>query len=183
MIMLAGCGGSDVRRRPPDSESERVHPNAGAAADVREVRTGDQPCALVAAGGSIWVSHLGSEDVTEIAADGTISRRVPVPGSPCWMAADDAAASGCRRPPRLARTGRRGSGLVGEPVLIADIAADARVAVGHGSVWATVTPAGELVRIDPVSQQVLARISTGTEPRGLLVTADLVWVANAVQAR
>ena len=52
------------------------------------------------------------------------------------------------------------------------------VAVGAGSVWATDFDHDTLWRIDPATNTVLKRIVVGTNPEGLLVTPDTVWVSN-----
>src|SRR5207253_3985933 len=50
------------------------------------------------------------------------------------------------------------------------------VAAGFGSVWVTVS--GELVRLDPATGAVLARISVGGRPWGVAVGEGAVWVGN-----
>jgi virginiamycin B lyase len=50
------------------------------------------------------------------------------------------------------------------------------VAAGFGSVWVTVF--GELVRLDPATGAVVARISVGGRPWGVAVGEGAVWVGN-----
>jgi YVTN family beta-propeller protein len=52
------------------------------------------------------------------------------------------------------------------------------VAVGAGSVWATDFDHDTLWQIDPATETVREKIGVGTNPEGLLVTADTVWVSN-----
>src|SRR5262245_30531628 len=52
------------------------------------------------------------------------------------------------------------------------------IAVGAGSVWVTDFDHDKLHRIDPTSSKLVASIEVGTNPEGLLVAADAVWVAN-----
>jgi DNA-binding beta-propeller fold protein YncE len=51
------------------------------------------------------------------------------------------------------------------------------IAAGAGAIWATNYDAGYLVRIDPASGEVVARIHIGRHPRGIAVGAHRVWVA------
>ena len=52
------------------------------------------------------------------------------------------------------------------------------VATGAGAVWAANRADRDVVRIDPRTNKVVARIPfpTGTEPRSINVTGDAVWV-------
>jgi YVTN family beta-propeller protein len=50
------------------------------------------------------------------------------------------------------------------------------VAAGFGSVWVTVS--GELVRLDPATGGVLARINVGSRPWGVAVGEGAVWVGD-----
>jgi len=49
---------------------------------------------------------------------------------------------------------------------------------GAGSVWQTDYANNAVLRIDPDSGKVLAKIPVGSQPLGAVVTADGVWVAN-----
>jgi DNA-binding SARP family transcriptional activator/streptogramin lyase len=51
------------------------------------------------------------------------------------------------------------------------------IAAGAGAIWATNYDHGDLVRIDPTSGSVVARIHIGRHPRGIAVGAHRVWVA------
>jgi DNA-binding beta-propeller fold protein YncE len=51
------------------------------------------------------------------------------------------------------------------------------MAAGAGAIWATNYDRGDLVRIDPASGSVVARIHVGRHPRGIAVGAHRVWVA------
>jgi streptogramin lyase len=53
------------------------------------------------------------------------------------------------------------------------------LAIGFGSVWVTVAKNNELVRVDPVSNAVQARVPVDKEPcYGIGIGADRVWVLN-----
>jgi DNA-binding beta-propeller fold protein YncE len=52
------------------------------------------------------------------------------------------------------------------------------IAVGEGAVWATGVNSKRLLRIDPQSNKVVARIGVGDFPEGLAVAFGSVWVSN-----
>ena len=58
----------------------------------------------------------------------------------------------------------------------------AEVAVGNGSVWLTDFQTGQLLRVDPSSIQVSARIPVGASPDSVVVGEGGVWVANRTAA-
>jgi hypothetical protein len=63
---------------------------------------------------------------------------------------------------------------------------EAYVAVGDGAVWVTVASPDtikepqfdSLLRIDPQTNQIVARIHVGDSPEGIGVTSDSIWTAN-----
>jgi YVTN family beta-propeller protein len=54
-----------------------------------------------------------------------------------------------------------------------------RLAIGAGSVWVTDDGAGQLVRVDPRTNRVVARIAAGQSPQGVAVGEGGVWVASS----
>jgi YVTN family beta-propeller protein len=52
------------------------------------------------------------------------------------------------------------------------------VAVGFGSVWATIWEDGTVQRIDPATGEVVATISVGQGPLWISIGEDSVWVSN-----
>ena len=67
--------------------------------------------------------------------------------------------------------------------MIDEIAADARagglfsVATGGGAVWATNPDLLEVVRIDPRTNRMTARIEFRGSPRGIAAVGDQIWVS------
>jgi YVTN family beta-propeller protein len=58
----------------------------------------------------------------------------------------------------------------------------AELAVGDGGVWVTAGQSGQLIRIDPKTRTVAARIDVGAAPDSVVVGEGGVWVANRVDA-
>ena len=54
-----------------------------------------------------------------------------------------------------------------------------QLGIGKGSVWVSDDGAGELVRVDPRSNHVVARIAVGESPGGVAVGEGSVWVASS----
>ena len=52
------------------------------------------------------------------------------------------------------------------------------IAANDAGVWATHSSTPPLTRVDPTTRKVTARITAGVAPKGVLATADAVWVAD-----
>jgi YVTN family beta-propeller protein len=52
------------------------------------------------------------------------------------------------------------------------------VRVGAGAVWSTDFDHNLVMRIDPKTDEIVAKVEVGQNPEGLTVTDDTVWVAN-----
>ena len=69
-------------------------------------------------------------------------------------------------------------GSVGDPIETdAGRASSGSVAVGFGSVWFA-SASSNIVRFDPISGTVVARLFSGAAPSGIAVDDQSVWVAN-----
>jgi streptogramin lyase len=53
------------------------------------------------------------------------------------------------------------------------------VAFDGSSLWVAMYNSGEAVRVDPTSGRVRGRVRVGDKPRGLVIAAGSVWVANS----
>jgi streptogramin lyase len=85
-----------------------------------------------------------------------------------------------------------GSAASDEPTPIATTAGDAQALVlnlgrrvgpfdireAFGSLWVTAHHSDEVIRLDPVTLEVLARIASGPGPGWFAVTDDAIWVTN-----
>lgn len=58
-----------------------------------------------------------------------------------------------------------------------------QLGIGKGSVWVSDDGAGELVRVDPSGNQVVARIAVRESPGGVAVGEGSVWVASSRRVR
>ena len=105
--------------------------------------------------------------------DGRIQVGDPV--GPRWLAAD-ATSLWVHEPESLVRVDLATSAVTGE--VNTGRMEYGYAAAGAGSVWQTDYENGAVLRIDPASGKVLAKIPVGMQPLGVVVTEDAVWVAN-----
>jgi len=105
--------------------------------------------------------------------DGRIQVGDPV--SPRWLAAD-ATSLWVHEPESLVRVDLATSAVTRE--VNTGRMEYGYAAGGAGSVWQTDYENNAVLRIDPASGKVLAKIPVGLQPLGVVVTAGAVWVAN-----
>ena len=105
--------------------------------------------------------------------DGRIQVGEPV--APRWFAADDTSLW-VHEPTSLVRVDLATSAVTGQ--VPTDSMEYGYATTGAGSVWQTDYENNALLRIDPVTGKVLAKIPVGLQPLGVAVTAGAVWVAN-----
>jgi class 3 adenylate cyclase/streptogramin lyase/predicted Ser/Thr protein kinase len=137
--------------------------------------------------GSLWVTHstasVGGIDRIEPTSVEAIER-IPLPFANALAVNDDAVWATTTRPPgsavergTLARIDPSGNRLDGSPLPIGRDPAD--VAVGHGSVWVADRARNTVLRVDPRTLRILARVSVGRGPAVIAVGPGVVWTANA----
>jgi DNA-binding SARP family transcriptional activator/ABC-type branched-subunit amino acid transport system substrate-binding protein/streptogramin lyase len=170
----------------------KVAPFAGGLSQA--ITVGAQVSAIAAGPEAVWVASRATGTLTRIdAAYGTIARRLPIrpPSSylaglaifDSWSVADGAGAvwvtDGSRRLLRIdRRTGKISrSGDVGVPL--------DTVTVDSGAIWTASSSTATVLRLDPSTEHVTARISIVSRPdlespapTGIAVGAGYVWVLN-----
>jgi YVTN family beta-propeller protein len=119
---------------------------------------------------------------------GRVSATIPMPGNANieGVAASDTAIWVTSDDRRLFRVDPASNKVVAAISLPASEWPEANVAVGDDAVWVTVASPStigqsqldSLLRIDPQTNQVVARIHVGHSPSGIAITPDSVWTAN-----
>ena len=105
----------------------------------------------------------------------TSRAQVGEPVAPRWFAADDKSLW-VHEPTSLVRVDLATSAVTGQvPLNWMDYG---YATTGAGSVWQTDYENDVVLKIDPVSGNVLATIPVGSAPEGVAVTAGSAWVAN-----
>jgi DNA-binding SARP family transcriptional activator len=137
-------------------------------------------------GDTVWASDPGHNLVARIdQASRRITERINIPGEPTRLAADERAVwVTTRRTRALWRIDAKTNQVVTK---ISLSVIPWRVALGSGAVWITAyrssnhngsTRGGTVIRIDPKTNRIAARIPLGDlGPDGILVSHGLVWVA------
>jgi serine/threonine-protein kinase len=181
---LLASGGDPPRAAPPLA----VGADVLAAVDARSgrlvsrVRLPAKPDDVVVGGNSVWVLLDGARRVARVDA-GTrkVTATVALPFPPGGLAADGddlwvAEAAG----PRVARLAAAGG--VDRPLRVRRGAEHAGpVTVGFGSLWLGRGP--EVLRVDPRSGRVLARLSTPVDVTEVQAGDDAVYAVSAGEGR
>ena len=137
-------------------------------------------------GDTVWASDPSRNLIARIDGNsGRITRWIPVPGEPTRLAADETAVwvvtRASRAVWRIDATTNRRVAKIALPIT------PKRVVLGAGSVWVSgyrwsdhirSSRGGMVIRIDPATNDIAARISLGdVATDGILVSHGLVWVA------
>jgi serine/threonine-protein kinase len=133
------------------------------------------PGTAVAFGRDVWVANPGAHELVRLGPPYTgVGETVRLGGRPRFVAAGEKAVwvAGGRTLWRVEMNGGRARRWLRLPF------APAALAAGGGGVWLVDQDGDALVRVDPVSKRIAARVSVGRGPRAVAVGAGAVWVAN-----
>jgi YVTN family beta-propeller protein len=123
--------------------------------------------ALASAGDSVWVSSFASSSLTRVSATST----APAPRAVIASSRPTAAAGGSKLPPGGKVVARIPLGRGAPPPL-----GGGAFAVGEGAVWAMSDASTTLMRIDPATNAVVAKIKT-SPPESAAAGAGAVWLS------
>lgn len=175
-----------------DSEAELANPNLLALIDpesnqlAETVPTGVQPADVSADADYVWVANRGDDTATQV--DPTTNEVVGTASPGTSVAGLAAGAGGVwigdSRREKLVRLDPASRSVAGSIRLAAgpEVFGESTtnpVAVGHGAVWVA-RAAGEIARVDPESDEVVATISVGNAPVAIATGAGGVWIADEV---
>ena len=138
---------------------------------IATITTGQHPCGIVSAFGSVWVANDGGTLVRIDPRTNRVRKRIRVGAGACFLAADAHALWIANYKGGLIRVTPRGQvkripvGATPDSVLVA-----------YGRVWVTTWGGGKLVVVDPRSFKVVRRIDIGAHPAGLAARNGAVWV-------
>jgi YVTN family beta-propeller protein len=168
-----------------DDAAVTVRPNSVGVIDpkknavVDQLAVGARPGPLTAGGGAVWVANLEDRTLARIDPRGrSVVRYISLQRTPTGLAYGEGAvwvANGLlgtvqRIDPQF--------DTPGDPIETGVGRSDtASVAVGFGSVWFAAGNSN-VVRLDPASGHVAARLFSGLAPAAVAVDGDSVWVAN-----
>jgi YVTN family beta-propeller protein len=159
----------------PDGVVSRI--DADSARRVESVGVGNDPSAIAAGAGSVWVTNSADGTVTRIDPATLVARTIPVGHGPVAVAVNAAGAW-------IANAGD--NALVHIDIETNAIAGTTRVGDGPAAVLATKEAVwvangreGTVMRLDPRSGEVNKTIRLGGTPTALAEAAGQVWVAIA----
>jgi streptogramin lyase len=138
---------------------------------IATISTGQHPCGVVAAFGSVWVANDGGTLVRIDPRTNRVQQTIRVGAGACFLTADARAlwiANYKRGLVRVTPRGRIRTIAVG--------ASPDNVLVAYGRVWVTAWEAGKLTVVDPPTARVVRRIDIGARPAGLAARNGAVWV-------
>lgn len=151
-------------------------PSAGAQpAYLRTIRTGDRPCAVLGAAGTIWVADLNDTHVSRLSpATGKTTATIETGLQPCGMAYGAGSVwvenYGANTVTRIyVRTLRTRTYQVG--------ASPYDVTFADGAAWVTNFSADTVTRIDAASGKTRS-VPVGVSPEGIAKAAGAVWAAD-----
>ncbi len=144
---------------------------------VATITTGQHPCGVVSAFGSIWVASDGGSLVRIDPRTNRVRKRVRVGAGACFVAADARALWIANYKGGLVRVTPRG-----RVRKIAVGATPDSVLVAYGRVWVTAWGAGKLAVVDRRKLKVVRRIDVGPHPTGLAARNGAVWVGFGREA-
>ena len=150
------------------------------------VPTGAQPAEVSADADYVWVANRADDTVTQVdpvtkEVVGTASAGTSVGG---LAAGADGIWIGDSRREKLVRLDPASRSVAGSIRVAAgpevfDESTTNPVAVGHGAIWVG-RAVGEIARVDPRSDKVVAKIAVGNGPVAIATGAGGVWIADVV---
>ena len=164
-VWIANGAAGTLSHFPPDDPSA-----------MEEIEIGGAPSQIALGRDEIWVAYpLGNSIRRVVTTTGEAEPDVKVGRTPATVAADETGAyfaaldagsiwyvSGSEA--------RELAGLQGS--------FPSAIAIGFGSLWVADVVADQVLRIDPATGDVDARVDVGTAPTAIAVGDDAVWVSN-----
>jgi YVTN family beta-propeller protein len=180
LLLAAGCGGGDGEATPSPGASPTVGPLApltgSPTAVVAKVPVGGQPCGVLSAAGSVWVTDASEGLLRRIdPATHRVVSTTRVTQTPCeltygfgsiWVAGQRGSLD--RVEPSTGRVVKRLEvGLTSyEPV------------VAFGRVWVSNRGSGDISVVDPKTNRVTSVETPGMSPGGLVAEGGFLWVGD-----
>jgi hypothetical protein len=147
------------------------------------------PLSVSAAGDSVWVACCGEGGTGASASGGRLLRvdprrkrvvaDIPLASSPVAVAADASAAWVATASGQVLMVSEKRRAVVATVDAGGPLGFNQTIAVGAGGVWLADPFDEQLVRIDPASRRVMARIPAGAATT-LAVTRDAVWALSSL---
>jgi YVTN family beta-propeller protein len=147
------------------------------------------PISVSATRGAVWVACCGESGAAASDEGGTLFRvdprrkrvvaEIALPANPVAVAADPSAAWVATASGRVLQVSPKRNRVVGDVDAGGPLGFSQTLAVGAGAVWLADPFDAQVVRIDPKTRRVVARIPAGAATT-LAVARDAVWVISSL---
>jgi YVTN family beta-propeller protein len=171
--MLAAFGSIWVAS--PDGFVSRISPVSGRS--TGSVSSGNEPSAIAAGAGSVWVTNRSDGTVTRIDPTTLVSETIPVGHSPAAIAVNDAGAWVANAGDNTLVHIDPGTNAVVGTTPTGD--RPSAVLAAASALWVANAGDGTVMRLDPRSGTVTKSIRVGGTPNALAAAGDHVWVSVA----
>lgn len=164
-VWVANGASGTLSHFPPDDPSA-----------AEEIEVGGRPSQVALGGGDVWVAYPVGDAVARVSEEtAEVTKDIRVGRTPAAVAADE---TGAYFTALDDGTIWQVDDDEARELAVLDDGFPSSVAIGFGSLWVTDVVADRVLRIDPSTGDVLARIDVGTAPTAVAVGQDAVWVAN-----
>jgi YVTN family beta-propeller protein len=184
LALLAGCGGSSTPASAPSTPpapppaTGTLAPSAGTPSTVTaRVHTGGQPCGVVAAAGSVWVTDAAAGQLLRInPTTSAVVQRTPLDRTPCELVFGYGALWVATQSDVLDRVDPA-TGRVVARIEVGTMSYEPLVA--FGSVWVSNRNSRSISQVEPRTNKVMRTIALpGLQPGGLAQTGQQLVVGN-----
>jgi YVTN family beta-propeller protein len=159
----------------PDGYVSRVDPSS--ARRTRSVDTGDDPAAIAAGAGSIWVANRSDGTVTRIDPETLLATTIPVGHGPDAIAVNAAGAWVANGGDNTVVRVDPETNLVASAIAVGDT--PVAVLATANALWVANADEETVLRLDPATGRVKRKVRLARTPDALAAIAGRVWVAVA----
>lgn len=153
---------------------------------VASIPVGKTPVDVASGFGSIWVANQDDGTVTRIdPPTRSVLRTIGIAGTPLALAVGDGYVWATTEEGHVFKIEPANNSITQIPVrlggrqgLIMGGSALADVAAGDNAVWILWTAGSEILRLDPATGRVVARIDVSASPTGLALGARALWIGE-----
>jgi YVTN family beta-propeller protein len=186
LVLVTGCGTDPAAPPATTATATSPGPAAGTAGPLApangrpstvaaKVTVGGQPCGVVAAAGSVWVTDAERARLVRIRGDKVVARTA-LDETPCELTYGYGSLWVATQSGVLDRVDPR-TGKVVAKIKVGDTSYEPLVA--FGSVWVTNRGSNSVSQVDPATNRVVRTIETPfVNAGGIVAAAGRLWVGN-----
>jgi YVTN family beta-propeller protein len=176
LLVVTGCGGGANDEASP-TRSTSTSPGGPVSEVTARVDVGGQPCGVVGAEGTVWVSDAAQARVVRIdPAAGKVTATVDVDETPCEMTFAEGSIWVVTQSGMLDRVDPKTAKVVAK----IPVGATSYEAVSaFGSIWVTNRNDRTITQVDPATNKVTKTVEVpDVQPGGIVAVGSELWVGN-----